>query len=213
MPKGGDLLSVQTWKVTTVPKKNYHVRLTFSLLQDSLMEDLIMHAHILYDENTNHSSPPLPPTPAGEPVPHYAYGSKSTKIASVPPSTPNASGSHVPSSPQDFTPRLPPRPANSIHPSLRANPQTPTRGRAEVPGLPIRHGNRSPEETPPPSPSISSTFNETDESTYSEQESFVSQQPTAQAVALRSMSPLRPNEPIRPDTPSQPDPTPPPPVV
>ncbi|KAF9458728.1 hypothetical protein BDZ94DRAFT_1269896 [Collybia nuda] len=179
MPKGGDLLSVQTWK-------------------DSLMEDLITNAHVLYDEHSTHQSPPpahysppLPPTPAGEPTPVYPYGSKSTKVATVPP-TPTplhvSAGSHSPSSPQDFTPRLPPRPANSIHPSLRANPQTPTRGRADAPLLPIT-ANTSPEQTPPPSPSVSSTVYETDEdNTISE----APEQPAATSMVRPPSSSTRP---------------------
>ncbi|RDB29694.1 Rho GTPase-activating protein 27 [Hypsizygus marmoreus] len=154
MPKGGDLLSVQSWK-------------------DSLMEDLITNAHVLFDDHGGHPSPPLPPTPAGEPVPHYSYGSKSTKVASVPPTpTSNTTVPQVTSSPQDFTPRLPLRPANSIHPSLRANPQTPTRGRADLPPpLPQRPASLE-EESPPSSPSISSSLYETDDRASSEPELF-----------------------------------------
>jgi len=115
------------------------------------MEDLIINAHILFDEHEahhEHHEPPLPPTPAGEPVPHYAYGSKRTKVASVPP-TPTRP--EMPP-PEDFTPRLPPRPANSIHPSLRANPPTPpTRERANVPPpFPAA----KPDNDTPPSPSV-----------------------------------------------------------
>jgi hypothetical protein len=150
------------------------------------MEDLITNAHVLYDEHSTHHSPPLPPTPAGEPVPLYPYGSKSTKIATVPPAPlQNLGGPYPPSPPQDFTPRLPPRPANSIHPSLRANPQTPTRGRADAPPLlPLRH-NMSPEQSPP-SPSVSSTVYETDdENGFSE----ALEQPAATPTAQRPPSP------------------------
>ncbi|KAG6866016.1 hypothetical protein C0991_009424 [Blastosporella zonata] len=172
MPKGGDLLSVQTWK-------------------DSLMEDLIIHSHILYQEHPNHYSPPLPATPAGEPVPVYTYGSRSTKVASVPPSGPSISSiaPQVTSSPQDFTPRLPARPTSSIHPSLRANPQTPTRGHPDgpPPPLPLRPGHRFSEETPPPFPSVASTIYETDDAPSPERE-------TSNAVphtTHRPTSPLR----------------------
>ena len=89
------------------------------------MDDLIIHAHLLYDHDVGQSSPPLPPTPAGEPVPQVTYGSKSTKVSRVPP----AEGP-PPTLPQDFTPRLPPRPNNSIHPSARTNPGSPTKSRA-----------------------------------------------------------------------------------
>ncbi|KAF5336909.1 hypothetical protein D9611_003445 [Ephemerocybe angulata] len=102
MPKAGDLLSVQTWK-------------------DTLMEDLIVNASRIFDEPTVHHSPPLPPTPATDPVPLY-YGSKNTMVANMPPNPvnqPDAAGS-----PQDFTPRLPPRPTSSIHPSSRTYSNT-----------------------------------------------------------------------------------------
>jgi len=92
--------------------------------QDTLMDDLIIHAHLLYDHDVGQSSPPLPPTPAGEPIPQVTYGSKSTKVATVPP----ADGPSP--TPQDFTPRLPPRPNNSIHPSARTNPGSPAKSRA-----------------------------------------------------------------------------------
>ncbi|KAG6891402.1 hypothetical protein C0992_007626 [Termitomyces sp. T32_za158] len=151
MPKGGDLLSVQTWK-------------------DSVMEDLIVHAHILYSEHPSHSSPPLPPTPAGEPVPVYTYGSKSTKVANVLLPTSNVTSQTT--SPQDFTPRLPARPTSSIHPSLRANPQSPTRVYNDNPSpLPLRLGRNSQEVTPPPSP-IESTSCETDGAPPIDQEAF-----------------------------------------
>ncbi|KII93467.1 hypothetical protein PLICRDRAFT_121785 [Plicaturopsis crispa FD-325 SS-3] len=107
MPKPGDLLSVQAWK-------------------DSLMEDLIIHANILFDDRA------LPAAPAGEPTPVYAYGSAHTRVASVPNNPPHRP--QTPRSPDDFTPKLPPRPTNSIHPSLRANPTSPTR--EEFPAMP-----------------------------------------------------------------------------
>ncbi|KAG6919578.1 hypothetical protein DXG01_004241 [Tephrocybe rancida] len=178
MPKGGDLLSVQTWKFSVAHE------------QDSLMEDLIIHAHILYEEHPSHYSPPLPATPAGEPAPVYTYGSKSTKVASVPPSTPSGSATVPHPSPQDFTPRLPARPTSSIHPSLRANPQTPTRGHSDgpPPPLPMRPGRQSIDESPPPSPSVASTIYETDDSPSPDRESLNTVPPTVQ----RPMSPLRP---------------------
>ena len=81
------------------------------------MEDLIINARKIFEDPTAPNSPPLPPTPATEPVPVY-YGSKSTKVTSLPPNLSIAEAA-VPGSPQDFTPRLPPRPAGSIHPSSR----------------------------------------------------------------------------------------------
>ncbi|KAG6891083.1 hypothetical protein C0995_014173 [Termitomyces sp. Mi166 len=173
MPKGGDLLSVQTWK-------------------DSVMEDLIIHAHILYSEYPSHYSPPLPPTPAGEPVPVYTYGSKNTKVASVTLSTPNNNTTFHATSPQDFTPRLPARPTSSIHPSSRANPQSPTRTYHDSPPpLPLRPGRSSQEETPPSSPSpTASTVYESDyvSSPSPDRETFN----TARHSIQRPMSPLRP---------------------
>ncbi|KAJ7225904.1 hypothetical protein GGX14DRAFT_422836 [Mycena pura] len=137
-PKAGtDLLNLQTSK-------------------DSLMEDLITNAHILYDDTTGQHSPPLPATPAGEPVPQVYYGSKRTQVANVPPSSPpNRAGT---ASPQDFTPRLPTRPVSSIHPSARANPPpSPTKDRANiVPPLP-----RRPSDTPS-SPTASTNTLETE---------------------------------------------------
>lgn len=75
------------------------------------MEDLITYAHALYDQPGPPQSPPLPPTPAGEPVPVVTYGSKTTKVTTLPPD-----GSQS----QDFTPTLPSRPNDSLHPSSRA---------------------------------------------------------------------------------------------
>jgi len=123
--------------------------------QDSLMEDLIIHSSILFDDQAGPRSPPLPPTPAGEPVPRFAYGSKTTKVMSPTQSI----TSTVQSSPQDFTPRLPPRPVSSIHPSLRANPATPTaKGSTELRSLSL-HNDELPSEGhhSPPSPSAAST--------------------------------------------------------
>ncbi|KAH9853026.1 RhoGAP-domain-containing protein [Lenzites betulinus] len=126
MPKGADLLSVQSWK-------------------DSLMEDLINNAFVLFSQT---GSPPLPPAPLHEGPPAVPYGSTHTKVANMPPPpVPSQSRTQQPgaltsprpsndgprpnqqdllpqlpprSGPQDFTPSLPPRPANSIHPSLRS---------------------------------------------------------------------------------------------
>jgi hypothetical protein len=125
-----------------------------SFSQDSLMEDLIIHSAILFDDQAGPRSPPLPPTPAGEPVPRFAYGSKTTKVMS--PTQPITST--VQSSPQDFTPRLPPRPVNSIHPSLRANPATPTaKGSMELRSPSIHNDELPSEGHSPPSPPAAST--------------------------------------------------------
>lgn len=134
IPKAGvDLLNVQNWKVSD--SLNATLLACLIQAQDSLMEDLIMNAHTLFRDDLEHYSPPLPPTPAGsEPAPAHSYGSKTTKFA-LPaplPLSPTA-----PASPQDFTPRLPPRPANSIHPSLRSGQPSPTKERMEVPPVPF----------------------------------------------------------------------------
>lgn len=131
------------------------------------MEDLITHAYVLFDEHGAQHSPPLPPTPAGEPVPQITYGSKNTKVASVPP-TPTSSRL----GPEDFTPRLPPRPANSIHPSLRANTSSPTKDRFDLPPpLPLRPRDKFDDDTPP-SPSVASTAGETIASTDESSSSY-----------------------------------------
>ena len=116
LPKGGDLLSMQIGKVrqsrsNLVPKP--------IIPQDTLLEDLISNAHIIFDERPVHHSPPLPPTPAGEKAADYSYGSKTTKVATMFPSSTSSSRTDSPPHPaqEDFTPRLPVRPASSIHPS------------------------------------------------------------------------------------------------
>ncbi|KAL0567794.1 hypothetical protein V5O48_014204 [Marasmius crinis-equi] len=163
VPKSGDLLiNMQNFK-------------------DSLMEDLITNAHILFgdgpgDEDpaspnsgttTNpvppSNSPPLPPMPSEEPAPQY-YGSKTTRV--VPPSPIMVSPISL-SATDDFSPALPTRPMSSIHPSARS----PTKERmdtssAGAPPLPPRPGSRSRRQYSP----NSSVF-ETDAS--ASQESFV----------------------------------------
>ncbi|KZS93245.1 RhoGAP-domain-containing protein [Sistotremastrum niveocremeum HHB9708] len=95
LPKPSDILSVQAWK-------------------DSVMEDMITFAGQLFDDQGTHQSP-LPPAPAGELPARYDYGSSYTQVATIPPKERVASGSRS----QDFTPQLPPRPSDSIHPSRR----------------------------------------------------------------------------------------------
>jgi hypothetical protein len=129
IPKGGDLLSVQSWKVSpSLFLDSLHQPF---YTQDTLMEDLISNAREIFeDPPPTSSSPPLPATPLSEPAPFYPYGSSHTRVGSVPPQ---------PQSPrltEDFTPRLPVRPTGSIHPSLRANPTSPIRANMEIPPLP-----------------------------------------------------------------------------
>ncbi|KAJ4476619.1 hypothetical protein J3R30DRAFT_309536 [Lentinula aciculospora] len=155
IPKTGDLLSVQQWN-------------------DSLMEDLINNAHALFSEDPKDThTHPLPAPPPGEPTPVYSYGSKTTKIVSIPPPLRNVGLSP---SAEDFTPKLPPRPTNSIHPSARG-PSSPTKERMNIdnsmgpPPLPSRLGlaqsqGSQGDLTPPPSlpPSTTSSVFETEES-------------------------------------------------
>ena len=89
------------------------------------MEDLIMNVHILYGHDSHLTeppqSPPLPPTPADEPTPLITYGSKMTRVSTLPPPLRT-----TPSPPRDFAPPLPLRPVNSIHPgSSRGSPTSP----------------------------------------------------------------------------------------
>ncbi|KAF8656378.1 hypothetical protein AX16_002565 [Volvariella volvacea WC 439] len=118
LPKAADLLTVQTTK-------------------DTVMEDLIYNTQTIFNDrevSPQQSSPPLPPTPLGEPATPYPYGSKTTRVATVPPASLSQPQfvpppPPPPPPPQDFTPSLPPRPANSIHPSARGvNPTSPVRG-------------------------------------------------------------------------------------
>ncbi|KAG1828658.1 hypothetical protein EV424DRAFT_1591631 [Suillus variegatus] len=127
IPKGGDLLSVQSWK-------------------DTLMEDMINNARDIFEDlPPAGNSPPLPAAPLGEPIPVYTYGSSHTKIGSVHPRP------QSPRSPEDFTPRLPIRPTGSIHPSLRANPASPTRITMEIPSVSSRTAQgRNDESSPSP---------------------------------------------------------------
>lgn len=124
------------------------------------MDDLIQNASQLFEDPLPSTSPPLPDAPSGEPAPVYNYGSSHTRVGSILPR---------PLSPrpnEDFTPRLPPRPAYSIHPSLRAgNPVSPIQATMDIPPIPSRpfeeptseNANSSAEAhiliSPPPSPS------------------------------------------------------------
>ncbi|KAJ3714018.1 hypothetical protein DFJ43DRAFT_1104379 [Lentinula guzmanii] len=156
IPKTGDLLSVQQWN-------------------DSLMEDLINNAHTLFfDDSVQNNTHPLPAPPPGEPTPVYSYGSKTTKVVSIPPPLRNIG---IPPNSEDFTPKLPPRPMNSIHPFARG-PSSPTKERMSTddtmgpPPLPSRvgiahsQGSQAGDTTPPPSTLASATSSvfETDES-------------------------------------------------
>jgi hypothetical protein len=77
------------------------------------MEDLITHAPLLFDDGSTPTfhEPPLPPAPSGEPKPKYDYGSSYTRSHTIPP--------RMQDEQDDFSPTLPPRPGQSIHPSRR----------------------------------------------------------------------------------------------
>ncbi|KDQ54847.1 hypothetical protein JAAARDRAFT_181517 [Jaapia argillacea MUCL 33604] len=123
MPKAGDLLSLQNYK-------------------DSLMEDLITNSQTLFEDRDSPSpEPPLPLPPSVEPV-APTYGSSHTKVASVPPSYVSTNRP-----PEDFTPAMPARPANSIHPSARANYPKSDNDLPPIPRMP----NPAEHNVPPPS--------------------------------------------------------------
>jgi hypothetical protein len=151
----GDLLNVQPTK-------------------DSVMEDLIDNAHTLFDEYLPPSSPPLPPAPAGEPIPAISYGSSHTTVAL--PHSGEAPG-------VDFTPQLPPRPTGSIHPSTRSNPpMSPSRLCAD----PSPSTTLAPPIPPAPPPGIQIATNVTEQPT---QEPVVSNKGTTEVVEKASDPP------------------------
>ncbi|KAH8120524.1 hypothetical protein DFH11DRAFT_1560466 [Phellopilus nigrolimitatus] len=124
IPKATDLLSIQSWK-------------------DSLMEDLIVHANVLFDDHVPISQPyspqslmaqnsplPLPLVGGDEQLSGVGYGSPYTLVTDV--SSHQQDPDAPTSSSQDFTPQLPPRPGNSIHPSRRATFQPTRTGGSET---------------------------------------------------------------------------------
>jgi hypothetical protein len=120
------------------------------------MEDLITNAAILFDDKAASGaglgSPPLPPAPTGQSAPNYSYGSAHTKVASVPASMPTSVRQPGQlQSPEDFTPRLPPRPGNSIHPSARTSP---TSSVDAAPTLSTRPGQGSTSKLEKPAPPL-----------------------------------------------------------
>ncbi|KAH6916798.1 hypothetical protein BKA70DRAFT_1485592 [Coprinopsis sp. MPI-PUGE-AT-0042] len=216
MPKGGDLLTMHTAKET-------------------VMEDLITYVYDIFDSepeppkdqpepkdlpltkeqtiSASTYSPPLPPTPMAEaPIPQY-YGSKSTKVATVFPVDPPSS-----SLPQDFTPRLPARPADSIHPSARNVSPTKVRTDAIPPHI-LQSEASSDRFSIPPSPSEISSSLDVDSvvlhSRDSSSGSSDSEETGTPATGLSvPPSPHRypfPSNPTPDATPSRPAPPPPPP--
>jgi hypothetical protein len=131
------------------------------------MEDLIDNAHTLFDEYLPPSSPPLPPAPAGEPVPEVSYGSSHTTVAL--PRSGEAPG-------VDFTPQLPLGPTGSIHPSTRSNPpMSPSRLCAD----PSPSTTLAQSITPTPPPRIQIATNATEQPT---REPVVSNKGTTEVV-------------------------------
>ncbi|KZT06270.1 RhoGAP-domain-containing protein [Laetiporus sulphureus 93-53] len=130
MPKGGDLLSVQSWK-------------------DTLAEDLILNVNVLFQSN---GSPALPAAPLGGPVPPASYGSSFTTFGNMPPPSmpssnrsprlirspslpPRPSHSYYDARdmlPDDFTPQLPSQASHNIHPS-RTGPMSSLLTRQSLP--------------------------------------------------------------------------------
>lgn len=99
--------------------------------QDTLMEDLIANAHSLFDDTATTtssnqppqpplSSPPLPPrpSPSDDQLDRYPDTNESPE-GSIPGNFPRRQRHDATFGP-DFTPELPPRPGNSIHPSHRS---------------------------------------------------------------------------------------------
>lgn len=136
------------------------------------MEDLITHSGVIFSEQGSNYSPPLPPVPLGEPAPQYSYGSKSTKVTNVN---------------EDFTPRLPPRPVNSIHPSARSQ-ASPTKDRHDLTLSPPRP-SRILEDTPP---SPSSTIGETEMDEVTSEGSEGTPSMPSRSPALSLNTPLPP---------------------
>ena len=148
MPKNGDLLSVQGWKVASSDSTITHA-LVKSPPQDSLMEDLINNAQLLFDDQPQ--THPLPPPPVGETPAAVTHGSQHTRVGSVP-ATPSLS---IQNHSEDFTPQPPVHPPKSIHPSARSNPPpSPTKDRSMAgppPQTPVRRTGEL--QSPPQSPS------------------------------------------------------------
>ncbi len=132
------------------------------------MEDLISNSAVLFDDrNAAASSHPLPPEPTGEEPLPYGYGSSYTQVANVPPALRHQKTDSQ-ASQQDFTPQLPLRPGNSIHPSRRANQSNRTND-SETDDEPIQ--NILPSRPPgaaPPNPMVASSSEASETTTVGE---------------------------------------------
>jgi hypothetical protein len=146
--------------------------------QDSMMEDLITNARVLFDDSQNGglaSGPPsaLPSATAPEvsmlpsPATEQDPGQRLHPLPPTPPGEPmrypygsRSTKVALPAGPEDFTPPLPPRPNSSIHPSARS-PGSPTKEHFPLsPSLPP-----IPKPGTPPSPSVTSSVFESEVST------------------------------------------------
>lgn len=88
------------------------------------MEDLILNVHVIFDNNVASAepnqvltSPPLPAVPLDD---VQEQSDSSTDPGQAGPSDMPRRQRHNATFGQDFTPELPPRPGNSIHPSHRS---------------------------------------------------------------------------------------------
>lgn len=131
LPKNNDVLSVAAFKVRLCHIYTINICEIFIHEQDTVMEDLISNATIIFEDlaskrpppislksvtppsiHQSLSEPPLPIPPPEESPSGVDYGSSFTKVITLPPRTST-------SKEQDFTPTLPSRPTPSIHPSRR----------------------------------------------------------------------------------------------
>jgi hypothetical protein len=78
------------------------------------MEELIAQSSRLFEDQGTETSPPLPAAPADEPEVNIGYGSSYTQIITIPPEEQKSQETM-----EDFSPQLPARPEESIHPSRR----------------------------------------------------------------------------------------------
>lgn len=132
------------------------------------MEDLITNCAVLFDDrNAAATSHPLPPEPAGEEPLPYGYGSSYTQVANVPPASRHQKADSQ-ASQQDFTPQLPPRPGNSIHPSRRANQSNRTTGSETDEELSPNSIPSRPAGAAPPNPMLPTSSEASETSTVGE---------------------------------------------
>ncbi|EED82872.1 predicted protein, partial [Postia placenta Mad-698-R] len=120
MPKGGDLLSVQSWKARNIFDKPAFPPVSYGSSHTKVSK----------------MGPPLSPNRNIQMPPPPSPNSRNTRLArspSLPPRPPPALHTVRPPPPDDFTPQLPPHPPSSIHPSLRAGPMSALPARQSLP--------------------------------------------------------------------------------